>query len=125
MRRRTPALFGLISIWFAVFAAAPISAQTSTVPTSQATMSQHHQRIYEMMKDMTQEMGRMTEQMSGAKLTPDQRLQMARRMERMSVMMRGLAGLEARPALSEPEWQRKMDRMRGQMDEMMRNSRMR
>jgi hypothetical protein len=104
--------------------AVPASAQGSTAPTWQDTANAHHQQIYQMMKDMTEEMSRMTEQMGDAKLGPAQRVQLARRMARMSVMMRRLSGLAARPALKEPEWQRRMGQMRRQMDEMTRDSRM-
>ena len=77
-----------------------------------------------MMKDMTGQMGQMTEQMSRGDLSPEQRLQMAQQMGRMSMMMRRISSLVARPALKEADWQQKMQQMRKQMDEMMRDSRM-
>lgn len=50
---------------------------------------------------------------------------MAERMAVMSTMMRRMSSLEARPAMKPTEWQKQMDQMRKQMDEMMRNSLMR
>ena len=123
MSRIAATIIAIVACVF-VFAAAPASAQSSTAPTWQDASSAHHEQIYQMMKDMTQEMSRMTEQMSDAKLAPAQRIQIARRMARMSIMMRRLSGLAARPALKEPEWQRRMSQMRQQMDEMTRDSRM-
>lgn len=77
-----------------------------------------------MMKDMTGEMGKMTEQMSQGALTPEQRKQMAQRMAVMSTMMRRMSGLEARPAMKDADRQKQMNQMRRQMDEMMRDSTM-
>ena len=113
-----------IAVCLGVLAVTPTSAQTSTAPTSQDATSQHHQWIYRMMKDMTQEMTRMTEQMSGTELTPDQRSGMAQRMQRMSTMMRRLSGLAARPVMRDRDWRRQADQMRKQMDEMMGERRM-
>jgi hypothetical protein len=74
-----------------------------------------------MMKIMTSEMTKMTEQMSQGTLTPEQEKQMARRMEFMSTMMRRLSGLEARPAIRHGDSDKQLDQMRKQMDEMMSN----
>jgi hypothetical protein len=76
-----------------------------------------------MMKDMSHEMSKMTEQMSGSDLNPEMREQISRRMELMSTMMRRMSGLAARPAMSDAESQKQMEEMRGQMDDMMRDSR--
>ena len=76
-------------------------------------------RIYQMMKDMTQEMGKMTDQMSQGPLPPEQQKQMAQRMTFMSTMMRRLSGLEARPAIKHANLEKQLDQMRKQMDEMM------
>lgn len=77
-----------------------------------------------MMKDLTQEMGTMTEQMGRGELSPDQRLQMARRMERMSVMMRRMSGLAALPTTKEADQKPQMQQMRKETDETMLDSRM-
>ena len=71
-----------------------------------------------MMKDMTDQMGKMNELMLRGELTPDQRRQTAQRMRQMSTMMRRLSGLEARPAIGEGKWKKQTDQMRRQMDEM-------
>lgn len=66
----------------------------------QTQVDPHHQRIYQMMKDMTQEMSSMTEQMSQGALTSDQQKQMAKRIhvdnDGPSVGSRGEAGNQAR-----------------------------
>ena len=99
----------------------PASAQSPMSTGQQPTMNQHHQRHTDMMKDMTQVMGSMTEQMSHGPLTPEQTKQMTQRMERMSKLMRLMSGLEYRPAMKDPESQKQMGLMRKQMDEMMRD----
>lgn len=105
-----------------VLLAIPAIAQSPPPAATQDGMSTHHQRIYKMMKDMTQEMTGMTEQMARGELSPDQRKQMAQRMEVMSGMMRRMSGFEAMPAMNDPEQQKQMDEMRKQMDEMMSTS---
>lgn len=104
-------------MWLVPLMVAPAVAQSS--PNAYWDWEdQHHQRIFQMMRDMTDQMGRMTEQMSRADLLPDQQREMAR----MSSLMRRLSGLEARPALRPAEWERRMDLMRRQMGEMTRNA---
>ena len=90
----------------------------------QSQTDSHHLRIYEMMKGMTQEMSKMTEQMSQGALTPDQQRQMAKRMAFMSIMMRRLSGLEARPAIKHGDMDKQLDQMQKQMSEMMGGPRM-
>ena len=107
-----------------IFIAAPALAQSSTGPYWGGDVTEHHRMQYQMMKDMAQEMSRMTEQMSPGQLTSDQRKQMAGRMTLMSTMMRRMSGLAARPAMREAEWQKQMGEMRKQMDDMMGNARM-
>jgi hypothetical protein len=124
MSKKTKASMTAIVVCLGMFLTAPVIAQSPLGATTQDVTSQHHQRIYQMMKDMTQEMGAMTEQMSRGELTPEQRAQMGRRMGLMSTMMRRMSGLEARPAMKEAEWQKQMNQMRKQMDEMMRDSSM-
>jgi hypothetical protein len=103
--------------------AVPAAAQSPSVPTWQDGVSQHHRTQYRIMKDMTDEMGRMTEQMSHGELTSEQRQQMASRMGAMSDMMRRMSGLASQPAMTEAEQQKQMDQMRKQMDEMTREGR--
>ena len=108
----------------AMLAVVSANAQVSANPTWQDTPHQYHQWLSQIMKDMTDQMGQMTEQMRRGDVTPDQRQQMAQWMGRMSTMMRRISSLVARPALKEADWQKQIDQMRKQMDEMMRNSRM-
>ena len=77
-----------------------------------------------MMKGMTQEMSKMTEQMSQGALTPDQQREMAKRMAFMSIMMRRLSGLEARPAIKHGDMDKQLDQMQKQMSEMMGSAKM-
>lgn len=107
-----------------MFAVVPASAQVSPAPTWQDIPGKYHQRLSQILTDMTHQMGQMTEQMSRSDLPSDQRQQMAQRMARMSTMMQRISGLVARPALKEADWQEQMDQMRKQMDEMMRDSQM-
>ena len=104
-----------------IFWGTPAGAQTLAGTPQQSTMNPHHQRITEIMKDMTQAMGNMSERMSHGPLTPEQSKQMSRQMERMSKMMRMMSGLESRPAMKDLESQKQMGLMRKQMDEMMRD----
>jgi len=113
-----------ILVWVGFLFATSAAAQSPTNATPQDKTSLHHQRQYQLMKYMTQEMSAMTEQMSRGELTVDQRKQMAQRMAAMSTVMRNMSGLEGRPAMSEAEWQRQMDQMSKQMDDMMRASSM-
>lgn len=99
-------------------------AQSSTAPTWADSLSQHHQLQYQMMRDMTEEMTRMTEQMSHGDLKPDEVKPMMERMSRMAKMMHFMSGLGARPAHTHAQLQKQMDEMRLQMNEMMKNTKM-
>ena len=70
-----------------------------------------------MMRDMTDGMAAITEQMR-TELPPGQRAEMGLRLGLMSTM-RWMSGLEARPAMKEAKWQLQTDQMRQQMDAMM------
>ena len=113
----------IVAICASMLAAASANAQSPAGSTfqDQGRIDPHHLRIYQMMKDMTQEMTKMTEQMAQGALTPDQQKQMAQRMQFMSTMMHRLSGLEARPAIKHGELDKQLDQMRKQMDEMMGN----
>src|SRR6516225_1318095 len=99
--RNAPAKAGIEMIWkritlitvvaiclgiLTVFSASAQSPVGSTFQ-DQGQLDPHHLRIYQMMKDMTHEMTKMTEQMAQGALTPDQQKQMAQRMQFMSTMM--------------------------------------
>ncbi|MDI1252528.1 hypothetical protein [Thermomonas sp.] len=107
-----------------LFLAGTAMAQTTAAPASQDGVSQHHKALYQLMKDMNQEMGTMTEQMGRSDLTPEQRTQMAKRMEAMSSMMHRMSGFEAMPAMMAADQKGQMEQMRKHMDEMMRDSKM-
>ena len=124
MSKKTMASVTAIVVCLGVFLSAPASAQSSAGATLQDVTSQHHQRMYQVMKDMTGEMSKMTEQMSQGALTPGQSKQMAQRMTFMSTMMRRMSWLAGRPAMKNAGQQKQMDQMRKQMDKMMRDSKM-
>jgi hypothetical protein len=124
MVRRVTASMIVSGTLLAFLFVVPTGAQSPAQPTFRDELSQHHQAMYQLMKDMTDQMGQMTDQMSHGELAPEQRQQMVERMDRMSAMMRRMSGLEARPAMQPDEWQKQMGEMRGQMDSMMRDSRM-
>ena len=117
------ALMTAVAICMSTQGLLPANAQAPVGSTfqDQGRIDPHHLRIYQMMKDMTQEMTKMTEQMAQGALTPDQQKQMAQRMQFMSTMMHRLSGLEARPAIKRGELDKQLDQMRKQMDEMMGN----
>ena len=112
-----------IAVCLAILAVPPANAQSPLGSTfqDQGQIDPHHLRIYQMMKDMTQEMTKMTEQMSQGSLTPDQQKQMAIRMQFMSAIMHRLSGLEARPAIKHGDMDKQLDRMQKQMNQMMRD----
>lgn len=122
MRKRTKSSTTAIITCLGLLLAAPAIAQAPPPAATHDGVSMHHQMMHKMMKDMAQEMMGMTEQMSKGELTPDQRKQMAQRMEMMSGMMHRMSGVEAMSAMSDPEQKKQMDEMRKQMDEMMSKS---
>ena len=102
-------------------AAPPATAQPLVGSTfqEQNPTERHHQRIYQLLKDMTQEMTRMTEQMAQGPQSPEQRAQMARRMAFMSTIMRRVSGLEARPAIRHSDMDKQLGQMQKQMERML------
>ena len=110
-----------IVVFFAMLAIVPAGAQ----PTQdKPSVSEHHQAQFQMMKDMSQEMSKMTDEMSRGGLTSEQNKKMAKRMEGMSTMMRRMTSFFSRPAMKEPEMQKQMAQMRKQMDSMMHDQSM-
>ncbi len=121
MIRRMVTSVAAATIGLLPFAAA-LSAQPATPPlATEGVISLHHQKLYQLMKDMTRVMGAMTEQMSHSIISPEQQAEMSQRMAAMAGIMQRMAGLEARPAMNEADWQKKMDEMRTQMDDMLRD----
>jgi hypothetical protein len=113
---------GTIFVCVMILFAMPAVAQLPTDSAWPSGESQHHRMIYQMMKDMTGQMGQMTDQMSRAEPSPGQRRQMVDQMGLMSRIMRRLSGFEARPAIKHADLQKQIDEMRRQMDQMMRGS---
>ena len=124
MNSKPMATLAAFVVYLGIFVAVPAMAQSSIGPYWGGDVTEHHRMQYQLMKDMAQEMNRMTEQMSQGELKPEQRKQMAGRMALMSSMMQRMSGLAARPAMREPEWQKQMGEMRKQMDAMGSDSKM-
>ena len=122
MARKATFLITALVAGLGMFAAVPADAQSSTTPTWQDAMTEHHQLQYRMMDEMTREMTRMTERMSRGELSPGDSKKMSDEMSRMARMMRFMSSLEARPAHTHAQLQEQMDQMRAQMNEMMSNS---
>ena len=124
MIKKTAASMTALVLCLGKFAAAPTIAQPTTGTARQTGVSEHHQMMAEMMKDMSAEINKMSEEMARGNPTPEQRKQMSRRMDTMSKMMRSMSGLGNRPAMKTPEMQKQMDQMRKQMDGMKGDSSM-
>ncbi len=121
MVKRTGTFIVTIPLCLGILAIVPAYPQAPAAAPTQDVASLHHQKIYRLMKDMTQVMNKMTEQTSQNILTPEQQGKVAQDMALMSKIMLRMSGLEARPAMKEAEWQKQMDDMRRQMDAMMRS----
>lgn len=106
--------------WLGLPAATAVNAQAPSSAVQQDAANWHHQMRYNAMKDMSEVMSEMTQQMSRGELAPAQRQQMVQRMRRMSKMMDLMSGWEDAPAMKEPEMKKQMVQMREEMDEMMR-----
>ena len=124
MIKKTEVPMTALVLCLAIFTATSASGQPTAGVAKQTGVSEHHQIMGAMMKDMSQEMNKMTELMSRGDLTPEQRTQMSYRMERMSKLMHRMSSLESRLAKKGPGMQKQMDQMRKQMDEMKRDSAM-
>jgi uncharacterized coiled-coil protein SlyX len=114
------AMIGGALLGFCALAASPVVAQSANPSTSTLNdvVGRHHQMQQMMMQDMTQQMTRMTEQMSRGQPTPKESKAMAGQMSRMSRMMHFMSGLEARPAHTDAEMRKQMDQMQAQMKNM-------
>ena len=75
MSNNTMTSIAVVAASLGVLRAATAMAQSSSPATTQDGVSVHHQRLYKVMNDMTQEMSGMTEQMWRGALAPDQRKQ--------------------------------------------------
>ena len=121
MIKKTTVSMTALVLGLGLVLAGPVRSQSPEAAPGHGGMSEHHQMIGDMMKEMSQEMNKMMEQTAGGEPTPEQRRQMSQRMESMSKMMHRMSGLEGRPAMKGPEMQKQMEQMRRQMDEMKRD----
>lgn len=115
MRTKSAGLISVLVFFLGLFISGTAAAQYAPGPDKT-----HHQRLYELMKDMSQEMGSMSEQMSHGDLTAAQGKEMSKKMKDMSFLMNRMSGLQSRPAMANAESQKQTALMRKQMDEMMR-----
>ena len=115
MRTKSAGLISVLVFFLGLFISGTATAQYAPGPDKT-----HHQRLYELMKDMSQEMGSMSEQMSHGDLTAAQGKEMSKKMKDMSFLMNRMSGLQSRPAMANAESQKQTALMRKQMDEMMR-----
>jgi hypothetical protein len=105
---------------------APTFAQAPGAPAQHGSFLQHQRVTRDAMKEMSETMAAMTERMSGAELTPEQRRDMARNMDHMSSMMRRMSGFLSQPSMMDaPQSRAEMDQMKKEMDEMRRDPSMR
>lgn len=121
MMKKAATSMTAVVLCLGLLSAVPASAQPSKGAPAQTNVSRHHQMAGEMMKDMSQEMNKMTEEMSRGEPSPDQKKQMSRRMEGMSKMMHRMSGLLSRPAMKEADMQKQMEQMRRRMDDIKRD----
>jgi hypothetical protein len=124
MIKKTEVSITALVLCLGLLTSVSVTAQPTGGMASQVGVSEHHQRMGDMMRDMSQEMNNMTELMSRGDLSPEQRKQMSLRMERMSKLMHRMSGLQDRPSMKAPESQKQLEQMRKQMDEMKRDSSM-
>mgnify|MGYP001792868243 CR=1 FL=1 len=120
MNMRSAISKAILAVGLGLLAQAPVGAQSPPTP-NWPSVSEHHQRQIEMMRDMSRGMSEMTEQMAHGDLAADQNKLMSGRMKRMSVLMDRMSFLQSRPTMREPEFEKQMGSMRKQMDEMMRD----
>ena len=70
MNMRSMMSISVLAVFLGTSAAVPASAQSSPTP-DKPRISEHHQRQFEMMKDMSRGMSEMSEQMAHGELAPD------------------------------------------------------
>lgn len=77
MSRRPVVSMAALIVCLGVLAVPPAVAQYPPGPST--SIKDQHQRQYDLMRDMAQEMAKMTEQMSRGALTPEQKASMAQK----------------------------------------------
>ena len=121
MKLRTVTSIAALLAGLAMSISMVVTAQPIPSETQQTGVSDHHELQFRLMKDMSQVMSGMANEMSGGDLTSLQKQQMTQRMQRMSTMMDRMAGLNNRFAMNSVEMQKQMVQMQKQMEEMMRD----
>ena len=86
---------------------------------------QRYQKMAGIMREMSQQMTAMTEEMAKGGTTPEQNKQMALRMNQMSGVMKRMSGLVDRLlSMRDADAQKQMEQMRRQMDQMIKDPEM-
>jgi len=96
-----------LALFLGMFTAVSASAQPAAGMTKQAGSSEHQQVMRDMMKQMSQELKKMMEEMKGGDVTSEKMKQMDKHLERISIMMSRMSGAR--------------DQMFKQMEEMKRD----
>ena len=90
-----------------MFTSASVSAQPATGAARQAGVSEHQQKMRDLMKEMSREIKEMTDEMKRGGVTAERMKQLHKRMEGVSIMISRMSGLQ--------------EDMYKQMDEMKRD----
>jgi len=121
---KKPISTSAIFLCLGLLVAAPAIAQSPPNPGGPNDMTQRHQMMSGMMKDMAQQMSAMADQMGRGDTTADQATRMGHQMDRMSGMMHRMSGMAAKPKMHDSDFQKQMRSMRQQMNQMMGGSSM-
>lgn len=119
MSKRSVVSMSAVIVGLSALSVPFVLAQTPARPDGSSASINHRQQ-YILMRDMSQEMAKMAEEMSHGTLSPEQDKLMTKKMKWMSTVMQRMTGLNARHAMKEPEQERQMNQMRKEMDAMMR-----
>jgi hypothetical protein len=107
MIKKTAVSVSALVLCLGMTAAASVNAQPMAGTARQAGVSEHQQMMRDMMKQMSQELREMMKDMKGGDVTSEKMKQMDKHMQRVTTMMRRMAGFQ--------------DQMFKQMDEMKRD----
>jgi Asp-tRNA(Asn)/Glu-tRNA(Gln) amidotransferase C subunit len=81
------------------------------------------QKMAEVMRDMSEEMSGIQQEMAKGELSPEMRKQMSRQLKDMAGMMQRMSALTDRPSMKGAEMEKQVEEMRKQMDQMKRRHR--
>ena len=108
-------------LWAQTTAGPQMRGKEMASPNATSPELRRYRQMSEIMRDMTNEMNKMTEEMAKHDVTPEMRKRMTVRMNEMSAMMKRMAGLQDRSSMKEHDAQKHTEEMRRQMDAMMKD----